>query len=232
MRLNKEMPGHVANRLQAALSARGLLPRRRGRAERRRRRHRPVLGPGPALGHHGQHDAQPSRRRSGRHRALLPAVRRPDDGLVEDPRLAGADAGGAKEAHRQRPCRGRIAHHRGAGGGARRSSARPDRAAQESCQAEPDEIAGAVARPAPPARSITVQTVLQFSGFRAAARRYPNAHRNPSKQDRRAEAGARTQWRLLSAGRPSHPRREGARQEGADLHGDQGPAGHQQVLVR
>ena len=94
------------------VGARGLLPRRRGCGERRRRRHRPVLGPGPALGRYGQHDAQPSRRRSGRHRALLPAVHRPDDGLVEDPRLAGANSGSAKEAHRQRPCRGRIAHHR------------------------------------------------------------------------------------------------------------------------
>ena len=102
------------------VGARGLLPRCRGRRERRRCRHRPVLGPGRALGRHGQHDAQPSRRRSGRHRALLPAVHRPDDDLVEDPRLAGADSRSAKEAHRQRPCRGRITYHRGFGGRARR----------------------------------------------------------------------------------------------------------------
>lgn len=38
--------------------------------------------------------------------------------MGEGPRLAGADSGSAKKAHRQHPCRGRIAHHRGAGGGA------------------------------------------------------------------------------------------------------------------
>ena len=98
VRLNKEMPGHVANRLQARVGARGLLPRRRGCAERCRRRRRAVLGTGPALGHHGQHDAQSPRRRPRRHRALLPAVRRPDDGFVEDPRLAGADARRSKRS--------------------------------------------------------------------------------------------------------------------------------------
>ena len=77
-------------------------------------------GARPALGHHGQHDAQPPRRRPRRHRALLPAVHRPDDGLVEDARRAGIDARSAKEAHRQRSCRGRLALDRRAGGAARR----------------------------------------------------------------------------------------------------------------
>src|SRR5262249_12387340 len=40
----------------------------------------------------------------------------------------------AKEAHRQRPCRGRIAHHRGAGGGAGRSAARSPRTARQGRQ--------------------------------------------------------------------------------------------------
>jgi hypothetical protein len=114
VRVNKEMPGHVANRLQAALSR-----------ERRRCRHGALLGAGPALGRDGRLDAQPPRRWSRRHRALLPAVHRPDDGLVEDARLAGADTGSAKDTHRQRSCRGRIALHPGAGGGARRSPAWP-----------------------------------------------------------------------------------------------------------
>ena len=88
VRLRKEVPGHVANRLQAALGAGGLLPRRRGRRQRRRRRHRAVLGTRPALGHHGQRDAQPPRRRPRRHRAFLPAVHRPYDGLVEGSRVS------------------------------------------------------------------------------------------------------------------------------------------------
>src|SRR5450432_3001643 len=136
VRVNKEMPGHVANRLHAALSrevyylvAEGVVSAADVDT---------ALSWGP-----GQPNAQPSRRRSGRHRALLPAVHRPDDGLVEDPRLACADAGSAKEAHRQRPCRGRIAQHRGAGGGARRSPARPDRATQQGFQVEPNEVDGA-----------------------------------------------------------------------------------------
>jgi hypothetical protein len=46
-------------------------------------------GPGLRWGDHGQHGPQSPRWRPGRHRALLPAVHRPDDGLLEDPRLAG-----------------------------------------------------------------------------------------------------------------------------------------------
>ncbi len=125
VRVNKEMPGHVANRLQAALAREVYYLVAEGVVSAADVDTALCWGPVPALGHYGQHDAQPSRRRSGRHRALLPAVHRPDDGMVEDPRLAGADSGSAKEAHQQRPCRGRIAHHRGAGGGARRSPAWP-----------------------------------------------------------------------------------------------------------
>jgi 3-hydroxyacyl-CoA dehydrogenase-like protein len=91
------------------LGAGGLLPRRRRCCQRCRRRHRVVLGARPALGHHGQYDAQPPRRRPRRHRALLPAVHRPYDGLVEGSRAASIDARSAKEAHRQRSCRGRLA---------------------------------------------------------------------------------------------------------------------------
>jgi hypothetical protein len=45
----------------------------------------------------------------------------------------GAHPGGTEEAHRQRPCRGWIAHRRGAGGGAGRDSAQPDRTAHQAC---------------------------------------------------------------------------------------------------
>ena len=74
------------------VGARGLLSRRRGRRQRRRRRQGAVLGTGTALGHHGQHYAQSPRRRPRRHRALLRAVHRPYDGLVEGARLARIDA--------------------------------------------------------------------------------------------------------------------------------------------
>jgi hypothetical protein len=109
VRLHKEVPGHVANRLQAALAR-----------ERCGRRRRVVLGPWPALGHHGQLDAQSPRRRPRRHRALLPTVHRPYGRLVEGSRAAGVDARSAKEAHRQRSCRGRLALNSRTGGTARR----------------------------------------------------------------------------------------------------------------
>ena len=73
VRLNKEVPGHVANRLQAALHARGLSPRRRRRRQRRRYRHGALLGAGFALGHHGSGHAQSFRRRPGRYRAYVAA---------------------------------------------------------------------------------------------------------------------------------------------------------------
>ncbi len=109
----------------------GLPSRRRRRRQRRRCGHRVVLGAGPALGHHGQPASQSPRRRPRRHRALLPAVHRSYDSLVESSRTAGADARSAKETHRQRSRRGRLALHRRAGGGTGRDAARAHRAAQE-----------------------------------------------------------------------------------------------------
>src|SRR5260370_1311123 len=90
-----------------------------------------MLGSWHALGHHGQHDAQPPRRRPRRHRALLPAVHRPYDGLVEGSRAAGINARSAKEAHRQRSCRGWLALDCRAGGAARRGPAGTARAARQ-----------------------------------------------------------------------------------------------------
>jgi hypothetical protein len=68
--------------------ARGLLPRRRRCAQRRRRRYGPVLGAGVAVGHHGAGFAQPPGGRRGWHGALLGPVHRADYRLVEGPRLA------------------------------------------------------------------------------------------------------------------------------------------------
>ena len=51
--LRKELPGHVANRLQAALYRGDALPHRAGRAERRRRGRCRELGTGAALGRDG-----------------------------------------------------------------------------------------------------------------------------------------------------------------------------------
>jgi hypothetical protein len=84
IRLHKEVPGHVANRLQAAL-ARNRASHFGGRRECRRRRHRGVLGPRPSLGRHGSNLIIPPRRRSGRHRALLRSIYGTDDGMVESP---------------------------------------------------------------------------------------------------------------------------------------------------
>jgi 3-hydroxyacyl-CoA dehydrogenase len=65
IRLNKEVPGHVANRLQSALSrevyhlvSEGVVSADDADV---------VLGARLALGHHGQPASQPPRRRSGRH---------------------------------------------------------------------------------------------------------------------------------------------------------------------
>ena len=112
VRLNKELPGHVANRLQAALAREVYYLVAEDVLSAADVDDCAFLGTGIALGHHGQHAAQSPRRRPGRHRALLPAIRRPDDGFMEGTRFAGAHSGAAEEAHRRRSCRGRIAHHR------------------------------------------------------------------------------------------------------------------------
>jgi 3-hydroxyacyl-CoA dehydrogenase len=132
VRLHKESPGHVANRLQAALSrevyylvAEGVVSAADADA---------ALSWGPGLHWcvNGRPAPQPPRWRRGRHRTFLPAVHRSDDSLVEGSRAAGVDARNAKEAHRQRPRRGRFALHRRSSGGARRIAARAHRAAHQA----------------------------------------------------------------------------------------------------
>ena len=68
--LKKELPGHVANRIQSALYREVRVPDRSGRARRRRRRRCGVVGSRVALGGHGSQSAVASRRRPGRHPAL------------------------------------------------------------------------------------------------------------------------------------------------------------------
>ena len=207
VRVNKEMPGHVANRLQAALSreiyylvAEGVVSAadvdtalswgpglRWGVMGGMMLNH---LGGGPGgIEHFFQQFTGPMTAwwKTLGSPVLTPEVQKK---LIDS---VHAEAGSRTID--------------GAGGGARRSPARPDRAAQQGCQVEPNEIDGAGRlRPgAVGAIDHTSDTSFNFSGFQAAAKGVPNAHRNRSKQDHRAEAGARTQRRLLSAGRPSHP---------------------------
>src|SRR6267142_1670323 len=121
VRLHKEVPGHVANRLQAALArevyhlvAEGVVS---------------VADVDTALGHHGTDPSQSPRRRSRRYRALFPTVHPSYYGLVESSRFAPVDARTPAKAHRRRTRRGGIAIHRWIGGGARRGAAWPSGAA-------------------------------------------------------------------------------------------------------
>ena len=88
VRLHKELSGHVANRLQAAVMREAYYLVGEGVPQRRRRRYGIVLGAGPAVGHHGAGPAQPPGGRRGRHGALLGPIHRADYRLVEGPRIA------------------------------------------------------------------------------------------------------------------------------------------------
>src|SRR5215510_7676723 len=134
VRVNKEMPGHVANRLQAALAREVYYLVAEGVVSAADVDTALSWGPGLRWGIMGNMMLNHLGGGPGGHRALLPAVQRSDDSLVEDSRLPGADSASAKEAHRQRPCRGRIAHDRGAGGGARRVAARSSRNTHQGCK--------------------------------------------------------------------------------------------------
>jgi hypothetical protein len=78
----------------------------------------------------------------------------------------------------------------------------------------------------------TSDTSFNFSGFQAAAIRslkcppQPQQARPPRRSRCPYPTATSISWSTFS------PRGESGRQEGADLHGDQGPADHQQVLVR
>ena len=108
VRVNKEMPGHVANRLQSALMREVYYLVAEGVVSAADIDTALSWGPGLRWGIMGQLMLNHLGGGPGGI-ALFPAIRRPRDGLVENPRLAGSDARGAKEAHRQCPCRDRIA---------------------------------------------------------------------------------------------------------------------------
>ena len=134
MRLNKEMPGHVANRLQGALAREVYYLIAEDVLSAADVDDALVLGAGSALGHHGQHDAQSSRRRPGRHRAFLSPVCRPDDASWKTLGSPVLTPEIQKKLDRRRPCRGRIAHHRGARSREGRDFARPARIAHQASE--------------------------------------------------------------------------------------------------
>ena len=122
VRLNKEVPGHVANRLQAALAREVYYLVDEGVVSVADVDTALSLGAGLALGHHGSGHAQSSGRRPGWYRAYVAAVLRTDHGLVEGFGIADANAASC-----------------------RRSSStaftpRPDRAPSTNWRAERDEI--------------------------------------------------------------------------------------------
>ncbi len=123
VRLHRELPGHIANRLQAAVSRELYYLVSEGVVSAADADAALSWGPGLRWGVMGGL-LRPPRRRRGRHRAFLPAVRRSHDRVVEGSRTAGADAGSPEEDYRQRPCRGRFALHRRARDRARRNAAR------------------------------------------------------------------------------------------------------------
>ena len=123
VRLHKELPGHVANRLQAALSREVYYLVSEGVVSAADADTACSWGPGLRWGIMGSCFSTTSA--AARHRALLPTVHWSYDGLVEGSRTARADARGAKEAHRQRSRRGWLAFHRRARRGARRNASRP-----------------------------------------------------------------------------------------------------------
>ena len=125
VRLNtRKCRGTLPTALQAALAREVYyLVKPMASVQRRRRRDRPfpVLGPGLRWGVMGNMMLNHLlARRPGRSLSTSSSNSRVRwQALVEDPRLAGADAGSAKEAHRQRSRRGGIALHRRIGGRAR-----------------------------------------------------------------------------------------------------------------
>jgi len=98
VRLHKEVPGHVANRLQAALPA-SVLSGRRGRRQRRRV-DTAVSWDRVPWGIMGS-AAQSPRRRPGGMEHFLQLIHRSMNGLVEGVGSPN-DAGAAEEAHRWR----------------------------------------------------------------------------------------------------------------------------------
>jgi len=148
---------------------------------------------------------------AGRHRSLLPAFsHRPNDGLVEDPRLSGANAGRAEEADRQRPCRWPDRAPSGTGG-ERASSDLPARSTQTGRQFRANRNRRAVGETqAPSARSI----ISSFNFFRlhkSTATGVSNAHCNRRSKTAAPKPMPVPNGRFLSFGLPSSRLRRGKR---------------------
>ena len=137
---NKEVPGHVANRLQAALAREVYYLVAEGVVSAADVDTALCWGPGLRWGIMGNMMLNHLGGGPGGIEHFFQQFTGPMTAWWKVLGLAGADAGGAKEAHRQRPCRGRIALHRRAGGAARRGPAGAARAAhqgrEDACHAQ------------------------------------------------------------------------------------------------
>ena len=204
MRLNKEMPGHVANRLQAALSrevyylvAEGVVSAadvdtalswgpglRWGVMGSMMLNH---LGGGPGgIEHFFQQFTGPMTAwwKTLGSPVLTPEVQKK---LIDSVHAeAGSRTIEELEAERDEVLLGLIELRK------------------KVAEFEPNEIDG-VRRLRPGATGEIITFLQLVPALQAAATGVPNAHRNRSQQDHRAEAGTRAERRLLSAGRPSHP---------------------------
>ena len=119
IRIHREVAGHVANRLQAALWREAVHLVTEGVAHGGRHRHRDQRRAGHALGPEGAVlDLSPGRRQR-RHRAFPRPIRRSHGSVVGDPRLAPPHRGSPRRDHRRGCGGGRGPLDRRVGGGAR-----------------------------------------------------------------------------------------------------------------
>jgi len=119
IRIHREVAGHVANRLQAALWREAVHLVTEGVAHGGRHRHRDQRRAGHALGPEGAVlDLSPGRRQR-RHRAFPRPIRRSHGSVVGDPRSAPPHRGSPRRDHRRGCGGGRGPLGRRVGGGAR-----------------------------------------------------------------------------------------------------------------
>ena len=132
IRVRQEVPGHIANRLQAALWQEAYFAGRAGRRDGRGHRHRHLPGPRPALGHPRAVREPAPLRRTRRPGARPGAPRTADGEVVARPALGHPDPGADRHAGRRgggrargrRPGHSRRAARRRAAGPARREGRR------------------------------------------------------------------------------------------------------------
>ena len=134
VRLNKEMPGHVANRLQGALAREVYYLVAEDVLSAADVDDALSWGPGLRWGIMGNMMLNHLGGGPGGIEHFFQQFAGPMTGFMEGPRFAGAHSGAPEEAHRRRSCRGRIAHHRGARSREGRNSARPPRTARQASE--------------------------------------------------------------------------------------------------